>query len=144
MTSTFEGTLDWLHLKLPQLTALWAGVLLGSFGLLSLSLMVWVLAPASLVTWMPLILLFCSANGGYKLMEKRDRETEARSAPYLVVLAGWLFVLAAAVQVAVDTQLFNASPSGLTIAILAGCTLAGTWTGHRLRLAFERLGRHEA
>ena len=80
MTSYFECTLDWLHLKAPHLTALWAALLLGSFGLGSLSLMVWVLAPASLVTWMSLILLFCSANGGYKLVQRRDQDSEAGQA----------------------------------------------------------------
>jgi hypothetical protein len=140
MTSTFECTLEWLQLKLPHLGALVSGVLLTTFGLGSLGLMVGVLAPASLVTWLPLIVLFCSANGGYKLGQKRAPGSEARLAPYLVALAGWAFVLAAAFQAAVDNQLFHTSPSGLTLAILAGCALAGTWMGHRLRRAFERLG----
>ena len=139
MTSFFECTLDWLHLKLPHLTAMWAALLLGSFGLGSLSLMVWVLAPASLVTWMPLILLFCSANSGYKLTQRRNRDAEARLAPYLAGAAGWLFALAAAVQAYVDIQLFHTSPSGLTLAILAGSAGAGPWIGLRLRKAYENL-----
>ena len=144
MTSTFECTLDWLQLKLPHIGALVSGVLLATFGLGSLGLMVGVLAPASLVTWLPLIVLFCSANGGYKLSQKRAPGPETRLAPYLVVLAGWAFVLAAAVQVAVDNHLFHTSPSGLVLGILAGCSLMGTWLGSRLRQAFESLGRQES
>lgn len=139
MISQFECAFDWLLLKFPHLMALWAGILLGSFGLGSLSLMVWVLAPASLVTWMPFILLFCAANTGYKITQNRHQDVHARLAPYIIGLAGWIFLLATAIQSYVDAHLFHTIPSGLTVAVLAACAGAGTWTGQRLRVAYENL-----
>jgi hypothetical protein len=139
MNLSLECTFDWLLIRFPHLPALCSGVLLGSFGLGSLSLMIWVLAPASLCTWMPMILFFCAANAGYKLMQKRNQDVHIRGTVSIIGLAGWFFLLATAILSSVHGSLFQTGPSGLTIVILAACAGAGTWTGQRLRLAYEKI-----
>lgn len=139
MNSYFECTFDWLQVKCPHLLALWSAILLGTFGLGSLSLLLWVLAPGSLVTWMPVILFFCAANAGYNLAHKRNQDVPAQLTIYAITLAGWFFILASAVQYFVDTQLFNTSPSAGTILIFAACAGIGVWAGQRLRVAYENL-----
>ncbi len=139
MSSYLECTFEWLHLRLPHLSALVSGLLLGIFGLASLGLIIWIFAPASLMSWMPLILIFCSANGGYRLMQKREKDSGRPVWFYLVLLAVLLMSLTAAGQIYVDTHLFHAGIRWLPLTILAGCSSLGIWLGFRLRLAYEGL-----
>lgn len=139
MTSYFECTFDWLQVRCPHLLALWSAILLGTFGLGSLTLLLWVLAPGSLVTWMPLILFFCAANAGYNLVQKRNQDFPSQLTFYIIALSGWFFILASAVQYFIDTHLFNTSPSALIIIIFATCAGIGVWAGQRLRMAYENL-----
>lgn len=141
MNSHIDVTLEWLTLKLPHLPALGSGAAAGTLGVASFGLLVGGVAPASLVTWMPAILLVSAVAAGYKTVEKRSRRTAARIMPYLALTAVWVFAVGAAAQTYVDAALFETRTSGAAIAIFAGSATLGTALGGRLRQAFETLHR---
>lgn len=141
MTALWDDALEWLTLKLPHLPALGAAAFLGTLGVASFSLLIGVAFPATLATWMPLILLVAALSAGYKAMERRDNDARASVIPYLAALGGWLWIVAAGVQRYVNATLLEARLSGVTLALFTGAAVAGIWLGWRLRLAYERIQR---
>ena len=139
MSPYVQFAVDWLQMKLPHSSALISGMLVGIFGLASLSFLAWGLAPASMVTWLPVILFFCAANAGYRLAQKRVAESGSSLRPYLALLAILTFCAAAAAQTGIDTQIFHSAPSSMSLMILGLCAVIGTWAGSRLRFSYEQL-----
>jgi intracellular septation protein A len=139
MSPYVQFAFDWLQMKLPHSSALISGMLVGIFGLVSLSFLAWALAPAAMVTWLPVILFFCAANAGYRLTQKRIAESDSNVRPYLGLLATITFCVAATTQIGIDTQIFHSSPSSMSLMILVLCAVIGTWAGSRLRFSYEQL-----
>jgi len=140
MTSSLECTLDWLQLKLPNLPALASGFSLGTLGVASLGLIIGALAPASLVLWLPLVLLLCGASAGYKFWEKRQAGSQR---PFVIALclgAGLLTGASASVlQLIVDAQLFQATTSLTIVGLFLVCGLIGAGLGGLLRDRYEKI-----
>ncbi|MFO7930114.1 MAG: hypothetical protein R6U97_01785 [Desulfosalsimonas sp.] len=135
---------DWLDAVFPDWYGLAAGLLLGAFGVLALSLLVLGLAPHLMFIWMPAIAGFCGASSGYKFKEKQNQQKSGSAAPAKFMLpAAGLGPAAAAViiQSLVDSRIFGTEISMRLAAIIAACAVVGAVCGGLLRNRYEKIVR---
>ncbi|MFW6081086.1 MAG: hypothetical protein ACOC7W_04155 [Desulfosalsimonas sp.] len=135
---------EWMDAVFPDWYSLAAGLLLGAFGVLALSLLVLGLAPHLLFMWMPVIAFFCGASSGYKLKEKQNPEkTGSTASRRLLLPASGLGPAAGAliIQNLVDSRIFGTETSMRLAAAILAFSIAGAVGGGLLRNRYEKITR---
>ncbi|MFO7717525.1 MAG: hypothetical protein ACQESV_02910 [Thermodesulfobacteriota bacterium] len=137
MLSLIEQLSDWTEARWPELTPFIAGLATAVLGLGALVLLTVGLAPAKLVTLMPLWLCLCAASGGYTLWHKR-RRTVSKSLPVLTAALAVLLALGGvAVQYGVESIFFQATLKPTVVGICIAAAVFGAALGGWLRVRYE-------
>ncbi len=137
MLSLIEQVSDWIEARWPELLPWIAGLATSLLGLGALVILTVGLAPAKLVSLMPLWLCLVAASGGYSLWQKR-RQGSSRSLPILT--AGLALVLAATgvgVQYGVERVFFQAQLRPTLMIVFAAAAIFGAALGGWLRVRYE-------
>lgn len=137
MQSLIEQISDWTEARWPETIPFLAGLGTGLLGLGALAILTVGLAPAKLVTLMPLWLCICGASGGYSLWQKRRRGA-SKTLPLLttllaIVLAG----VGGGVQYMVEQSFFEPQIRPTVLVVFVAAAIFGTALGGWLRIRYE-------